>query len=309
MPDTNVPGAPSWSLVDHAALLRKSCGRRHAITKKPHASSVLICGWSMVLLRLKFIRIARRNFQVDDYLSYGTETLIADNFDIDAYPMTSTRELVNYLVGFSTFSPKIAEVVHDFDDSDASDSDTDVDYDSDAEAQYITIPPESPWWKAPSEASSSSGSISFATLVNDEEDCDDAPSNHSLEEVLQKQQYLVGLFHDELRRMVPEGSYDDNWLAEVDAKLLVEPVEAFKDACRGSMAASTGPTPVELDRKPLPDVPVDFEEDGDIEDEGTDSPGEWEYPCYTHRVDILKAYPGLDPRFVAHMIVNVKENA
>ena len=192
--------------------------------------------------------------------------------------MTSTRELVNYLVGFSSFSPKIAEVVHDFDDSDASDSDTDVDYDSDAEAQYITIPPESPWWKAPSEASSSSGSISFATLVNGDEDCDNAPSNHSLEEVLQKQQYLVGLFHDELRRMVPEGSYDDNWLAEVDAKLLVEPVEAFKDACRGSMAASTGPTPVELDRKPLPDVPVDFEEDGDIEDEGTDSPGEWVCP-------------------------------
>jgi len=236
----------------------------------------------------------------DRFLSYGSETFISEDFSGDAYSMTSTRELVNYLVDFSSFSPKVAEVVHDFDDSDASDSDTDIDYDSDAEAQYITIPPESPWWKAPSENSSSSGSISFDTLVGDDEGYD-APSNHSLEEVLQKQQYLVGLFHDELRRIVPEGSYDDSWLAEVDAKLLVAPVEAFKDACRGSMTASTGPTPMEFERKPLPDVPVDFEEDGDIEDEGTDSPGEWEYPSYGHRISILKAHPNLDPRFVAHM--------
>jgi len=234
----------------------------------------------------------------DNLLSCGTEAFFASGLHSSAYSMSSTRELVNYLVEFSSLSPKVAEVIHDFDDSDSSDSDTDVDYDSDAEAQYITIPPESPWWKAPSEGSSS-GDISFDTLVNDDE-YDEIPSNHSLDEVLQKQQYLVGLFHDELRRIVPEGSYDDSWLAEVDAKLLVAPVEAFRDACKGSMATSAGPASTEFE-KPLPDVPVNFGEDGDIEDEDMASPGEWEYPCYAHRIDILKAHPNLDPRFVAHM--------
>lgn len=243
---------------------------------------------------------------VENFLSYGGQTVIADaeDCDSDAYSMTSTRELVHYLVGYSSYSPADAIHEHDFNDNDSedTDSDTDVDYDSDAEAQYITIPPESQWWKAPSETSASSGSISFDTLVEDDSDSD-MPSNHSLEEVLQKQQYLVGLFHDELRRMVPDPAYvyDGSWLAEVDAKLLVAPVEAFEDACRGSMTSSSSSSPTQYEHKPLPDVPVDFE-DGDIEDDDSAlSDGEWEYPCYAHRTNILKAHPNLDPRFVAHM--------
>lgn len=208
---------------------------------------------------------------MDNILSYGSQALIADTEDCDSdtYSMSSTRELVHYLVGYSSYSP--AETIHDFDDSEDSDSDTDVDYDSDAEAQYISIPPESPWWKAPSETSASSGSISFDTLVEDDEDM---PSNHSLEEVLQKQQYLVGLFHDELRRMVPDGAYDGSWLAEVDAKLLVAPVEAFEEACRDSMTVSSGSSPVEYEHKALPDVPIDFD-DGDEDGDNALSDGEW----------------------------------
>lgn len=215
--------------------------------------------------------------------------------------MSSTRELVNYLVGYSTYSPAaVTDVIHDFDDSDSSDSDSshtdaeaDADYDYEAEAQYITIPHESPWWKAPSEASSassSSGSILFDhnTLVGSDTDADtdvDMPSNHSLEEVLQKQQYLVGLFHDELRRMVPDGAYDESWLAEVDAKLLVAPVAAFEEACMGSMTVS--PTASDYERKPLPDVPVDFGEDGDIEDDDAASlDGEWVRPSRCIGIDM-----------------------
>lgn len=210
--------------------------------------------------------------QADNFVSFP---LIADgdHIDIDVHPMYSTRDLVDYLVDFSSQSPFISDVAHDFDDSEDSDSDTDVESDSDAEAQYITIPPESPWWKAPPK--SSSDNISFDTLVDDEVDFEDAPSNHSLEEVLQKQQYLVGVFHDELRRMVPPGAYDDTWLREVDAKLLLAPVEAFEEACMSSMSISSKSSPTDFDCKAFPDVPIDLDE-GD-EDQTNDDLEEWEW--------------------------------
>jgi len=191
--------------------------------------------------------------------------------------MSSTRDICDYLIHFSSTSSTISEL--DQDDFDDTDSETDVDSDSDSEAQYITIPPESRWWKAPS----SSHSISFDPLLDDDDlDDEDIPSGHSLSEVLQQQQFLVGIFHDELRRMIPgDHPYDDDWLKEVDAKLLLAPVESFEEACRRSMTAALSPFSTDFGSKPFPDVPVDFDDAGD-DDERMEA---WEcgIPARTHR--------------------------
>lgn len=209
--------------------------------------------------------------------SDGLSTAYAGDADLYGLDMEhpnifSSRDVGNYLVDLSSSSSVASEIEHDFDDSDETDSDTDVDSSSDSEAQYITIPHQSPWWKPPK----SSDSVSFDTLVDDDLEDDDAPSSHSLHDVLQEQQFLVAVFHDELRRIIPgEFSYrcDDEWLNEVDAKLLLAPVEAFEETCMSSMASSSRPSSTDFGAKPVPDVPVDFEEL--IDAEGSIEEWEW----------------------------------
>lgn len=200
--------------------------------------------------------------------SYRSHPLIADDdLDFENTTLSSTRDVCNYLIHFSSTSSIFSDIDHDeFDDSD---SDTDVDSDSDSEAQYITIPPGSPWWKAPP----SSNSVSFDTLVdNDDFDEDDAlPSSQSLSEVLEQQQLLVGVFHNELRRIIPgDHQYEDDWLNEVDAKLLLAPVESFEDTCRRSMKPVSRPLSTDFGSKPLPDVPVDFDAENDNDEASTE---------------------------------------
>jgi hypothetical protein len=60
--------------------------------------------------------------------------------------------MVDYLVHFSS-SPAIPEMDYDFD---FEDSNSETDPESDSEAQYITIPGDSPWWKAPRSSNSPS---------------------------------------------------------------------------------------------------------------------------------------------------------
>jgi hypothetical protein len=228
-----------------------------------------------------------------DATSYRPHPFIADgDLDIEDTTMSSTRDICDYLIHFSSTSSIVSEVDHDdFQDFDDTDSETDVDSDSDSEAQYITIPPESRWWKAPP----SSRSISFDPLVDDDDhDEDDAPSSHSLSEILQQQQFLVGVFHDELRRIIPgDHPYDDDWLKEVDAKLLLAPVESFEDACKGSMISASRPLSADFGSKPLPDVPVDFD---DAEDDSGTSMEAWEWVCSLSRYQmgyLLTKYLGI----------------
>ena len=203
--------------------------------------------------------------------SYRSHPLIADDdLDFENTTLSSTRDVCDYLIHFSSTSSIFSDIDHDeFDDSD---SDTDVDSDSDSEAQYITIPPSSPWWKAPP----SSNSVSFDTLV-DNDDFDALPSSQSLSEVLEQQQLLVGVFHNELRRIIPgDHEYEDDWLNEVDAKLLLAPVESFEDTCRRSMKPVSRPLSTDFGSKPLPDVPVDFDAENDNDEASTEG---WQWVC------------------------------
>jgi len=200
--------------------------------------------------------------------------------------MSPARDVCDYFIHFSSTSSTISDIDHeDFQDFDDTDSETDFDPDSDAEAQYITIQPGSPWWKAPP----SPHSITFDTLVNEDDfDYDDAPSSQSLSEVLQQQQFLVGVFHNELRRIIPgDHQYGDDWLQEVDAKLLLAPVGSYGEACKRSIASASRPLSTDFEPKPLPDVPIDFD---DTEDDSEESMEEWEreYHSHTCRVSFVE---------------------
>lgn len=197
-----------------------------------------------------------------DDLRSGTYTRDTGLYEsnITAAAMSSSRDSTGYVIAISTSSIDLAEIEHDFEDSD-TDSESDVDSDSE-DAQYITIPHESPWWKPPASSSSS-----FDTMVDgsleDESSDDDLPSGHSLQEVLQEQQYLVAVLHDEMRRNIPGDSsyvYDDEWLSEVDAKLLLAPMEVFQETCMDSMAMKSRPSSSDFEGKSVPDVPIDLED-------------------------------------------------
>jgi len=102
------------------------------------------------------------------------------------------------------------------------------------------------------------------------------------------------VFHDELRRIIPgDHPYDDDWLKEVDAKLLLAPVESFEDACKGSMISASRPLSADFGSKPLPDVPVDFD---DAEDDSGTSMEAWEWVCSLSRYQmgyLLTKYLGI----------------
>ena len=75
---------------------------------------------------------------------------------------------------------------------------------------------------------------------------------------------VVDLFHDELRRIMPGDApyeYDQDWFKEVDAKLLLAPVEVFEETCQTSMSR---PLSTDVRSKPVPYVPVDDDDDESI---------------------------------------------
>lgn len=221
--------------------------------------------------------------------------LIADGDVYTDGRIASPPDMDDYLIHFSSSPQAISEVDHDFEDFEDTDSETDVESsDSDSEAQYITIPADSPWWKAPRSSDSPSFDSFIDSDIDDGQCTDDPPSSHSLSLILEKQQFLVDLFHDELRRMMPGDvpyEYNEDWLKEVDAKLLLAPVEAFEETCKGSMTRPSRPVSTDFGYKPVPDVPVDFEDEG--EDESID---DWDYPFQAQGVHFFEALP-LDPRF------------
>lgn len=203
--------------------------------------------------------------------------LVADG-DVytDERIMTSDTDVADYLIHLSS-SPVISEVDHDFEDFEDTESESDAESDLDSEAQYITIPINSPWWRAPRSSDSPSVDAFIDSDVDDVDGIDNPSSSYSLSLILEKQQFLVGLFHDELRRIMPGDAhyeYNDDWLKEVDAKLLLAPVEAFEETCKESMSQTSRPLSMDLGSKPIPDVPIDFGDEDD--DEGLD---DWVCVC------------------------------
>ena len=195
-----------------------------------------------------------------DDLETNTYTRGADTCgsNISRPTMPSSPDSIRYVIEISLDT---AEIQYDFEDSD-TDSESDVESDSE-DAQYITIPHQSPWWKPPA-SSSSPFSNSPDDTLEDESSEDDLPSARSLQDVLREQQYLVAVFHDELRRTIPDGSpyvYNDEWLTAVDAKLLLAPVEVFHETCMDSLATKSRPVSTDFERKSIPDVPIDLEDD------------------------------------------------
>lgn len=291
---TNPQGQRPWNTFQSQSVAGRPCPSGKGTLQLPCSVEPTACrrDSDMWLLRtpsdecspnsyVRSLAVDSVNFKsayAKDAASYRSHPIIADgDLDIEHTTMSSTRDICDYLIHFSSTSSTISDLdLDDFQEFDDTDSETDVDSDSDSEAQYITIPPESPWWKAPP----SSHSISFDTIVDDDVlDEDDALSSNSLSDVLQHQRLLVGIFHNELRRIIPsDHPYDDDWLKEVDAKLLLAPLESFEEACKRSMIPASRPLSTDFGSKPLPDVPVDFDDAEDDNDDESMERWECEYP-------------------------------
>lgn len=163
----------------------------------------------------------------------------------------------------------------------------DSDWEDDAHAQYITIPPDSPYWKAPRNPYSSFLSPP-STTYDRSSPKDTSPSSSSLAARISEQTTLIHMFHAELRRMMPSDGSDveggissfefDECLEQMDAELLLAPTNAFEGVCLEADHAggdinwdvpSCAWSPwSETSSHRLPDVPLDLEESDDESIEG-----------------------------------------
>jgi hypothetical protein len=126
-------------------------------------------------------------------------------------------------------------------DVDSEESDTDYESDSDSETQYITILPDSMWYKSPPSSADESHNDHRATT----------PSTLASDK-LDINPRLSGL-RDQFRRLVyldDESEFDADCWGSLDTPLLFTPARAFEDTCWSSTSSSPC--------KPLPDVPVDL---------------------------------------------------
>ncbi|KAH0829051.1 hypothetical protein J3R83DRAFT_2507 [Lanmaoa asiatica] len=139
-----------------------------------------------------------------------------------------------------------------YDDSDESRSESSLSDD----AQYITIPSDSPWYRLPS---SSPGPI-FAHELTTAAYASSCSSD--VRQAIAQQEHLLAVFYEELRRVVPRdggAEYDPDWLGDVDADLVLAPLETYADLCWESAVCEKSPNSLQLDR-PMPDVPIGFDE-------------------------------------------------
>ena len=251
-----------------------------------------------------------------DDLESNTYTRDADMYgsNVSQPNVPSSPDSMKYVIAISTSLLDTSEIEYDFDDSD-TDSESDVDSDSDSEdVQYITIPHQSPWWKPPASSNSSFDNTPDDTL-EDESSEDDLPSGRSLQDVLREQQYLVAVFHDELRRTIPDDPsyvYNDEWLSAVDAKLLLAPVEVFHETCMDSLTMNSRPVSTDFEGKSIPDVPIDLENDG-IEWEWVSDTFDGnclayselqEQPLLTSRASSIEPRIVVDPHFGVQKVSN-----
>ncbi|KAF9222462.1 hypothetical protein BS17DRAFT_190609 [Gyrodon lividus] len=138
------------------------------------------------------------------------------------------------------------------DDSDESDS---ASIQSDDEAQYISIPSDSPWYRLPSPSPEliSARESRTGTYPNS--------CSSDVRQVIAQQEHLLAIFHEELRRIIPHDGdeYNSDWLEDVDAGLVLEPIQTYEGLCWESIVSERSPT--RRLTKPLPDVPIGF---GDV---------------------------------------------
>jgi hypothetical protein len=137
----------------------------------------------------------------------------------------------------------------DISDVDSEESDTDYESDSESEAQYITILPDSMWYKSPPSSADESSphhndhrATTPSTLASDKLERSSINPR------------LSGL-RDQFRRLVyleDESEFDADCWGSLDTPLLFAPARAFEDTCWSSTSSSPC--------KPLPDVPVDLDE-------------------------------------------------
>ncbi|OAX34464.1 hypothetical protein K503DRAFT_785744 [Rhizopogon vinicolor AM-OR11-026] len=122
--------------------------------------------------------------------------------------------------------------------------------DSDSKAQIIDIAWDSPWYRPPQVNSP----MSFSPL-HDSHSCACSPD---VRQAMAQQDLLLDLFHEELRRIIPNGDdYDSAWLDDVDPDLVLSPVESYEELCWRSSVSERHMT-IERQRRSLPDVPVGY---------------------------------------------------
>jgi len=125
------------------------------------------------------------------------------------------------------------------------------------DAQYFTIPSDSPWYRPP--PSPSPGPVSaheFNTALYAKSCSSD------VRQAIAQQELLLAIFHRELRRVMPRddtSDYDSDWLEDMDADLVLAPLETYADLCWESAISGEQPPVLRSDR-PIPDVPMGFDD-------------------------------------------------
>ncbi|KAG9312241.1 hypothetical protein JVU11DRAFT_7541 [Chiua virens] len=123
------------------------------------------------------------------------------------------------------------------------------------DAQYITIPSDSPWYRPPSRSPGPVSAHEFDTAAFA------GSCSSDVRQAIAQQDLLLAIFHEELRRVLPHNDgakYDPDWLEDVDADVVLAPLESYADVCWESAVSENAPS-LWLGR-PVPDVPVGFDD-------------------------------------------------
>lgn len=157
---------------------------------------------------------------------------------------------ISFCFAASAWAPEIFASSY-YDDSDESHSESSLSDD----AQYIAIPSDSPWYRRPSPSPMpiTAHELSTAAYVHS--------CSSDVRQAIAQQELLLAIFHEELRRIVPRAdgaAYDSDWLEDVDADLVLAPLETYADLCWESAVCEKSPA-LWLDR-PMPDVPMGFDD-------------------------------------------------
>lgn len=138
-----------------------------------------------------------------------------------------------------------------YDDSDESHSESS----SSDDAQYIAIPSDSPWYHPPSPSPGPVTAHEITTAAYA------LSCSSDVRQAIAQQELLLAIFHEELRRIVPRAdgtAYDSVWLEDVDADLVLSPLDTYADLCWESTVCEKAPS-LWLGR-PMPDVPIGFDD-------------------------------------------------
>lgn len=157
---------------------------------------------------------------------------------------------ISFCFAASAWAPEVFASSY-YGDSDESLSDSSLSDD----AQYITIPFDSPWYRRPSPSPGPVSAHEFSAL----EFAHSCSSD--VRQAIAQQELLLAIFHEELRRIVPRAdgvAYGSEWLEDVDADLVLAPLETYADLCWES--AVCGMSSALWSERPMADVPIGFDD-------------------------------------------------